>query len=199
MILEDMPVYFSTEEDMEVVQTIGSGREALFWLQYNSCDAVLSDVRMPDVDGIELLANIQNLPSPPVFVAMTAFDTDDALLRILAHGGSGYIIKGSKPAEIIAAVRTALEGRTSLSPELTTRLVDRSVLHHPSLTDNGRVALSPAEKEILSFIHAGLTNMQIAHRLGISEQSVKKRVSQLMRRFDADSRAHLVSLTQFRI
>ena len=189
-IIEAFPVYFSTTDDLEVVGTATTGRQALQWLKANHCDLVLSDIHMPDIDGIELLQHIQRSTQPPLFVAMTAFDTDETMLKCLSFGAVGYIIKGQAPESIIHSLRDATHGGTVLSPGCLSRLVgmkassrSQSELHAPKVT--GR------EQAVLSLICEGKTNEEIGTSMHLAEVTVRKIISQLLLRFSARNRVEL--------
>ena len=194
VIRESFPVYFSKAPDLEVIATATNGHSALTWLNNHTCDIVLSDVRMPDMDGIELLKKLNSFDAPPVFVVMTAYDTDDTMITSLARGASGYVIKGQPPQKIIQALRDALNGGTSLSPQCVKRLVARSSwgrfserIEQASLTDN--------EETVMQLLCQGKSNRQIANALFYSEPHVKRMVSILLKKMDCRSRAELIALS----
>ena len=87
-------------------------------------DLLVVDVNMPQMDGITLLKHLNSAPNPPTFLAVTAFDSDDTMLKILRAGGAGYILKNQRPRSIIEAVREAMEGGTVVAPAAMHRLVD---------------------------------------------------------------------------
>ena len=193
VIRESFPLYFSKTPDLEVVATAANGRCALTWLDSHTCDVVLSDVRMPDMDGVELLKQTNSFDEPPVFVVMTAYDTDDTMITSLARGASGYVIKGQPPQVITQALRDALNGGTSLSPQCVKRLVAQSPwgrfverMAHASLTDN--------EEAVMELLRRGNSNRQIAKELFYSESYIKKIVSSLLKKMDCSSRAELIAL-----
>lgn len=194
VIRESFPVYFSKAPDLEVITTATNGCSALTWLNNHTCDIVLSDVRMPDMDGIELLKKLNSFDDPPVFVVMTAYDTDDTMITSLARGASGYVIKGQPPQIIIQALRDALNGGTSLSPQCVKRLVAQSSWgrfaerpEQASLTDN--------EEAVMQLLCQGKSNRQIANELFYSEPHVKRMVSSLLKKMDCRSRAELIALS----
>ena len=163
---------------------------------------MLADIHMPEMGGLELLQNIQHLSHVPAFVAMTSMDTDETMLEILSHGGSGYIIKNSRPQRFIAAVEDAVNGGTAVSPECLSRLLD--YIPPVDAAEDGRGswsktrATSPAqltdgEKAVLRLIVQGLSNKEIALESRYAESTVKKHVSSLMQKFDASSRLKLAT------
>ncbi|MGP5724137.1 response regulator, partial [Corynebacterium casei] len=122
MVLHFLGVYFETTEDIQVVAEARAGAEALSLLDNITVDIILADICMPNMDGLELLHEIQKRPNPPLFIAMTALDTDDTMLKVLADGGAGYIVKSARPCTIITALRDAVEGGITVSPRALKRL-----------------------------------------------------------------------------
>lgn len=189
-ILEALSVYFSTTEDLEVVGAATTGQHALQWLQGRTCDLILSDIHMPDLDGIELLQKIKQCSLSPLFVAMTAFDADETMLKCLSLGAVGYIIKGQDPKSIIHSLRDAVYGGTALSPKCLSRLVDintvsrsQDKLHTPTITNRERL--------VLSLICEGKSNVEIAEELHFAEVTIRKIISKLFILFSAKNRVDL--------
>lgn len=191
-ILESLPVYFSRSETVNVAATFTCAHDALNYIADHGCDVVLSDIHMPRMNGVELLDKLKELEQPPIFIAMTAFDTDETMLQILAQGGSGYVIKSDKPQLIIDAVNDASNGGTALSPQCVTRLMKLSIIPFSTST-NTPVVLSSSQRDVLELLCAGCSNAEIARRLHFSEASIKKKVSSLFQSFDASSRLELVA------
>ena len=190
-ILDAFPVYFSTTDDLEISGTARTGRQALTWLDTNTCDLVLSDVQMPDIDGIELLQHIRGLNRPPLFVAMTAFDTDDTMLKCLSLGAVGYIIKGRAPESIIHSLRDATHGEQFSLPTASVDSLTKTAVNR----ENGSAFRAPEinnrEQVVLSLICEGKTNREIGEALHLAEITVRKIISSLFWRFSARNRVDL--------
>lgn len=195
-IRRDLPNYFSSTEDLVVVGTAANGQEALDKMKSLPCEVILSDLRMPVMGGSELLLEVQKLEHPPIFIAMTGFDTDQAMLDVLASGSVGYIVKSDPPSTILSAVRAAVKGGTALSPSCTSRLVNATVREGK----NGKprhsgqrieIDLTKSERQVVELLCRGMANLQIAQTLHYSEAGVKKKVSSMFRKFQADSRVGL--------
>lgn len=192
IILRNLPVFFTMAEDLTVVGTAASGRDALAFMEHTPCDVVLSDLSMPGMSGIELLSAVKELDNPPIFIAMTGFDTDRAMLGVLSAGSAGYIAKSDPPESVIWAVREAIKGGTALSATSTSRLVNATIRRGvPPQRREFSVELSGGERETLDLLCQGLTNAQIARKLHYSEAAVKKQVSAMLRKFEVDSRVAL--------
>ncbi|WP_448860213.1 response regulator [Corynebacterium propinquum] len=192
IILEAFPVYFSTADELEVAGTATTGQQALQWLGSNTCDLVLSDIHMPDMDGIELLQHIQQLPQPPLFVAMTSFDTDEIMLKCLSLGAVGYITKGQELESIIHSLRDVAHGGAVLSPDCLNRLIASKTAVNRNDGSEFRVPkINNRERTILSLICEGKTNREIAKSLCLAEITVKKAIANLFIQFSARNRVDL--------
>lgn len=123
LVINAMTRYIDQAPDLHVVGSASDGAEALGWLNTHHCDLVLSDLAMATMDGIELCQHVRRLPDPPIFLAMTAFDSDATMRDCLSAGAAGYILKVERPQTIIAAIREALRGGAHLSYESLQRLV----------------------------------------------------------------------------
>ena len=191
-ILEAFPVYFSTADDLEVAGTATTGQQALQWLENNTCDLVLSDIHMPDIDGIELLQGIQQFPQPPLFIAMTSFDTDETMLKCLSLGAVGYITKGQESESIIHSLRDVAHGGTVLSPDCLNRLIASKTAVNRNDGSEFRIPkINNRERTILALICEGKTNGEIAKSLCLAEITVKKAIANLFIQFSARNRVDL--------
>lgn len=187
------PQYFSAADDLSVVGAVTNGAEAISWLSSNTCDIVLSDLQMPEVDGIGLLRWMKAFENPPVFIAITAFDTDHHLITCLAEGAAGYVIKSQRPAEIIEAIRAAANGNVTIARQSSERMLQR-LQTQAARELQGADPLSDEDRAIILMISNGYTNRQIATRLNYAEITIKKKVSALLREYGMQNRAELATL-----
>lgn len=183
--------------DMEVVAEAGTGRQAVELARAERADLVVMDVRMPDLDGIEatrLIAADEDLAGVKVLV-LTTYDTDENIVEALRAGASGFLVKDTRPAELLDAIRTVTAGDALLSPGPTARLIER-FLRTPSVREAGAGpgCLSDRERQVLTLVARGLTNTEIADSLGLSPLTAKTHVSRIMGKLDARDRAQLVIL-----
>ncbi|MEJ5997944.1 response regulator transcription factor [Corynebacterium sp. H130] len=198
LVLASFQRYFATTSDLNVVATASNGAEALSELEKHHIDIVLADIHMPTMDGPTLLDQINQLPRKPIFLAITAFDSDRTMLRILKAGGAGYVLKSERPHTLIDAVRAAMDGGMVVSPQAMTRLVKYLNDDRPPQPTNPVAealklqTLTEMEGRILVLLCDGLSNAEIAQTLGYAESTVKKRVSSIMDQFGATSRLNLV-------
>ncbi|MGV9626097.1 response regulator [Streptomyces sp. NPDC003487] len=187
MLVESAP-------DMEVVGQAGTGREAVALARSRRADLVVMDIRMPEVDGIEATRRIaaeEDLAGVKVLV-LTTYDTDEHIVEALRAGASGFLVKDTRPADLLDAIRTVAAGEALLSPGPTARLIAR-FLRSPALpAAGGPECLSDREREVLTLVARGLNNTEIAEALGLSPLTAKTHVSRIMGKTGARDRAQLV-------
>lgn len=162
-------------------------------------DVVLMDVRMPVLNGIDATARISQLyPSIRVLV-LTTYDQDEFAFGALSAGASGFLLKDTRTAELHQALRAVSSGDAILTPRITRELLNRHMLS-PVASPRQRAArqrlddLSPREREVADLVAQGLTNAEIAQRLVLAPDSVKKNVTRILTKLDLRDRVQLVIL-----
>ncbi|GAA2499380.1 response regulator [Streptomyces longisporus] len=180
--------------DMEVVGQAATGREAVALARSERADLVVMDIRMPDLDGIEatrLIAADEDLAGVRVLV-LTTYDTDENIVEALRAGASGFLVKDTRPAELLDAIRTVAAGEALLSPGPTARLIERFLRSPSAPATGGPECLSDREREVLTLLARGLNNTEIGEALGLSPLTAKTHVSRIMGKLGARDRAQLV-------
>ncbi|MCL3778382.1 MULTISPECIES: response regulator transcription factor [unclassified Actinomyces] len=188
-VLTALRGYLSADERIEVASTFSRAADALAFLGRVPVDVLLTDVRMPGMDGLELLARVRRDHPALAVVVLTSFDDDQAMLTALASQANGFLLKDAAPEEIARAVLAAAEGGTTIAPSTASRLVAR---HLRPVAVTGHEDLTAAEREVLALLCEGYSNAEIAERLVIAESTVKTHVSSLMRKYAVASRLKLV-------
>ncbi len=180
--------------DMEVVGEAADGTDAVRLARQCRADVVVMDIRMPGVDGIAATAAIagdEDLAGVRVLI-LTTFESDENVVAALRAGASGFLVKDTKPGNLLAAIRTVAGGEALLSPGATQALIGR-VLRQPDPPAPGALrSLTDREREVLTLIARGLTNAELAEQLVISPLTAKTYVSRLLTKLDARDRAQLV-------
>jgi DNA-binding NarL/FixJ family response regulator len=182
--------------DMEVVGEAADGAEAVRLARSCRADVVVMDLRMPGVDGIAATATIaadEDLGGVRVLI-LTTFESDDNVVAALRAGASGFLVKDTKPANLLSAIRTVAGGESLLSPGATQALIGR-VLRQPDPAGPAPAALAgltDREREVLTLIGRGLNNAELAVELVISPLTAKTYVSRLLTKLDVRDRAQLV-------
>jgi DNA-binding NarL/FixJ family response regulator len=168
------------QPDMTVVAEAANGRDAIQQFRAHRPDVTLMDIQMPEMNGLDALITIRaEFPDAKVIV-LTTYEGDVHILRALKAGAQGYLLKNTLHSELLQTIRTVHAGKRSLSPEVSFQVADH-------MSDQ---ALTPAEVVVLRLIAAGNANKQIADQLGITEDTVKGRVKNILSKLDANDRTH---------
>lgn len=183
------------QSDIEVVGEAGNGEAGLALVTDLEPDVVLMDIRMPVMDGLEATRALHQRPSPPAVVVLTTFDADDHVVRAIAAGADGFLLKDTPPGDIVGAIRTVAAGDAMLSPSATRSLVSR--LRSTATTDRTSAAadrltvLTERELEVAVCVGRGLSNSEIASELYLSIPTVKSHVSRLLTKLDSTNRVQV--------
>ena len=184
--------------DIEVVGEAGNGAEAVELARSARPDVVLMDIRMPVLDGLEATRRIvadQLLAGVRVLV-LTTFDLDEYVYEALRAGASGFLLKDTPPADLLAAIRVVAAGDALLAPGVTRRLIAEFARRPEptTVTPAALAGLTDREREVLALVARGLTNAEIAERLVVSAATAKTHVSRVLAKLQARDRAQLVML-----
>lgn len=183
------------QRDIEVVGEAGNGEAGLALVTELDPDVVLMDIRMPVMDGLEATHVLHQGSAPPAVVVLTTFDADEHVLRAIAAGADGFLLKDTPPGDIVNAIRTVAAGDAMLSPSATRSLVSRLRSTMPtdrSSTAADRLAvLTERELEVAVCVGRGLSNSEIASELYLSIPTVKSHVSRLLAKLDSTNRVQV--------
>jgi DNA-binding NarL/FixJ family response regulator len=162
-------------DDIAVVGSTADGADAEDLVRTLSPDVVLMDLSMPGVDGIEATKRVLAAKPDVNVLVLTSFSERDRILQALDAGATGYLLKDAEPDELLRAIRAASRGESPLSPRAAQALLSARRERHPA------AGLSERELEVLKLVATGLANKQIAHKLGISEKTVKVHLTNVFR------------------
>ncbi|MFF1612026.1 response regulator [Amycolatopsis sp. NPDC058278] len=175
---------------LEVVGEASDGAEAVALTRVERPDVVLMDVRMPEMDGIEATRRICAETDVRVLM-LTTFDLDEYVYSALRAGASGFLLKDTRPADLLAAIEVVASGDALLAPSVTRRLV-AEFARLPSGPVTRLDGVTAREQEVLSLIARGLSNDEIAVRLHLGIATVKTHIGRLLHKLAARDRAQLV-------
>ena len=184
----------SSDETIEVVGEATTGRHAIERVRALRPQVVLMDVRMPDLDGIAATREVLASTPEVKVVILTTFEQDDYVFGAINAGASGFLLKRTRPEELITAVHTVAAGDSLLSPSVTRTVLDRVAKQRvsPSDTDRRLQELTPREREVLELITRGSSNSEIAEALVIEESTVKTHVKRVLMKLGLRDRIHAV-------
>jgi DNA-binding NarL/FixJ family response regulator len=194
LMREGLKAVLSSDESIEVVGEAGDGRAAVSRARALRPDVVLMDVRMPGLDGIAATREVLAV-SPEIKVAiLTTFEQDDYIFGALDAGASGFLLKRTRPEDLIAAIHTIAAGDALLSPPITKRVIERMAGQGiPDSAARTRLEeLTPREREVLEQIARGLSNSEIAAEFVIEESTVKTHVRRILMKLHLRDRVQAV-------
>lgn len=175
-------------EGYDVVAVYGSGEEAVDKMPENVPDVVLMDINMGKMSGIEAVRIIKGKCPSIKFMMCTVYEDDEKIFDALAAGASGYILKKTKPAELVAAIKDLYEGGAPMSGQIASRVVasfrKKEEIRDASLLES----LSAREHEILELLVKGRLYKEISSTLGISQETVRKHVYNIYRKLHVNNR-----------
>jgi DNA-binding NarL/FixJ family response regulator len=184
---------------LEVVGEAGDGAEGLEVIDRVHPDVVLMDIRMPRMDGLAAAQRLAERNAPPKVIVLTTFDADEYVVRALAHGATGFLLKDTSPPAIIEAIEKVAAGEPMLSPSVTAQLIRRVVDDAATGADTGRsstatarlAGLSEREREVAVAVGQGKSNAEIAGELYMSLATVKAHVSHILDKMELANRVQI--------
>ncbi len=192
LVVDDHPVvrgglvgWLAAQADLDVVGEAADGLEALAQVAAVSPDVVLMDLRMPRMDGVTAIERLAASHPGVRVLVLTTYDTDADIVRAVAAGATGYLLKDAPLPQLADAVRAAARGETVLAPPVAARLVSRM---------RAPVAEEPTarELEVLAGVARGLTNAEIGRELFIGEATVKTHLLRVFAKLGVDDRTRAV-------
>ncbi len=181
--------------EITIVGEAVNGAEAVAAVRAGGVDVVLMDIRMPVMDGISATAALLELPDPPKVIVLTTFDADEHVVRALAAGAQGFLLKDTAPADIVAAIGKVVDGEPMLSPTITAQLIRQVTEAAPD--DRSEEALSLAdtltvrEREVAIAVGEGSSNAEIAAALHMSIATVKAHISHIFTKLGVTNRVQV--------
>jgi DNA-binding NarL/FixJ family response regulator len=188
-------VLVDSASDLAVLGEASNGAEAVELARATRPDVVLMDVRMPVMDGIEATRQIlDGRHDGPRILILTTFDLDEYVYAALRAGASGFMLKDTPPAELLAAIRVIAGGDALLAPSVTRRLISDFASREVRPAGSADVldSLTDREREVFGLVAKGMSNQEVADELHMSAATAKTHVSRLLMKLDARDRAQLV-------
>jgi two-component system NarL family response regulator len=182
IVRQGLATIINRDPDMTVVAQAEDGQQAIALFSEHQPDVTLMDLRMPQVGGVEAISTICAEFKSARIIVLTTYDGDEDIHRGLRAGAKGYLLKDAKPNELLNAVRTVYHGQQYISPEVGAKLVQR--MSNPELSER--------ELAVLHLVAQGMSNLDIATALSISESTVKSHVNRILSKLGVNDRTQAV-------
>ena len=178
------------ETDIKIIGEASNGQEAIAVAKKKRPRVILMDINMPRMNGIEATKVLKKEMPDIKIVILTIYDDREYLLELIKLGINGYVLKDIEPRGLVEAVRAASRGESYIQPSLTQALI--SEYHRLTRPIAGvKKPLTRREKEVMVLIAEGMSNMEIAQKLSISEKTVKNHVSSILRKMNLMDRTQV--------
>jgi DNA-binding NarL/FixJ family response regulator len=188
-----LTMLLGVEQGIEVVGEASDGAEGTELAVSSAPDVVLLDVRMPKQSGIEACVAIKAASPTTKIVMLTVSDEEADLYEAVKNGASGYLLKDSSIEEVAQGIRVVAEGQSLISPSMAAKLIDEfKTMSRPDRSQGPALKLTERELDVLRLVAKGLSNRDVAHRLAISENTVKNHVRNMLEKLQLHSRMEAV-------
>lgn len=188
VVRQGLGLLFEDSDEVELVQVVETGEEAIEAAGRLQPDIVLMDVRLPGIDGISTVKRIHQAAPSVQFVVFSAYGDKRLLTDAIAAGARGYVMKGAPPEDLLRAIRTVAEGKPFIDPALSPALLMAET------GSGGSTALTEREREIVQLLAEGFHTEVIANRIGLSVETVKSDTKRVIGKLQADTRTHAVAI-----
>jgi two-component system, NarL family, response regulator LiaR len=188
VVRSGLATFLKAYDDLELVGEAKNGQEALSLCHIKKPDVILMDLMMPVMDGIAATRAILEKYPEIKIIAMTSFEEEALVQGVLAAGAMGYLLKNITADDLAKAIRDAVSGRATLSPEAATALI-----HATRPTKQPSFDLTDREMQVLNLVVKGQSNQQIADALVITLATVKAHVSSILSKLEVSSRAEAIA------
>jgi DNA-binding NarL/FixJ family response regulator len=182
------------EKDIEVVAEASNGLEAIDKAARFHPNVILMDIRMPELDGLEATRRILASDNGARILILTTFDLDEYVYEALRAGASGFVLKDDPPEQLIAAIHTVAAGDALLSPTVTKRVIMQFTRLPRPKPPKEFDELTEREQDVFRLIANGLSNLEIAQELYISETTVKTHITHILQKLNLRDRVQAVVL-----
>jgi DNA-binding NarL/FixJ family response regulator len=192
LVRSGLQMILAVEPDLEVVAEAADGASAIAKARQCCPDVVLMDIKMPGVDGIEATRRIVAASSPPKVVILTTFDRSKLVFEALTAGASGFLLKDTPTAQLVAGIRGVTRGEELLAPSITRRLIEEFTRAIRLPPPPGYDKLTEREREVLVLVSRGMSNSEISGDLYVSVETVKTHVARILAKLGLRDRVQAV-------
>ncbi len=192
MLIDGVKSFFEYDDSINIIDTANDGEELIKLVSLKKPKLVITDIRMPRMDGIEATKIIKKKFPHINVMAMTMFDQPDAIKQMLDAGATGYILKNSGIKMLSKAIVTVANGETFFDPNVAFNFMNNYIEENVTIGKTDKIVLSNREKEILNLIANGKTSKEISETLFIAKTTVDTHRKNMIRKLNLDSGSELI-------
>jgi len=192
IVRQGLRALLEAERGFQVVGEAGDGLEAVHHVEQLNPKVLVLDLMMPGLNGLDVVRQIKKRSPETQIVILSMYANEAYVLEALSNGASAYVLKDSSSADLVLAVREAAAGRRYLSPPLSARAIEVYQEKAKAATLDKYETVTAREREVLHLGAEGLTNAEIASRLGISARTAETHRSNLMHKLDLHTQSDLI-------
>ncbi|WP_442266224.1 response regulator [Tenacibaculum sp. ZS6-P6] len=192
MLIDGVKSFFEYDEEVKIIGSVNNGEELIRLVELKQPKLVITDIRMPKMDGIAATKIIKSRFKHIKVLALTMFDQPDAIKQMLDAGASGYLLKNSGIKMLSKAIKVIAEGNTFFDPNVAFNFMNDYIDKNVTIGKSDKIVLSNREKEILQHIANGKTSKQIAEDLFIAKTTVDTHRKNMIRKLNLNSGNELV-------
>lgn len=196
LIRQSLEIVLQNRDNLLVTGSASDGQAVLESIEQDMPDIILMDIRMPRMDGVQCTKIIKDKYPQIKIIIVTTFDDEDYVFNALKNGASGYLLKGVSMDELVSAIETVYGGQAMINPDIAAtvlRLFSRMAQSDYSIQihENQVAELTKSERKVIRQVGMGLSNKEIAQKLGFSENTVKNYLSNILSKLDLRDRTQL--------
>lgn len=192
LVRQGVRMVLDAEPDITVLGEATTGAEAMSLLEHLTPDVVVMDISLPDMSGIEVTRHVRTHYPQVRVVGLTIHEEEPYVLGMLRAGADGYIVKRTAAPDLVRAIHTVHAGGAVLDPMIARNVIAGYTSRAPETPESGLEPLTQREREVVILVAEGLTNAQIAARLGITAKTVQTHRSRIMEKLGVHDRTDLV-------
>lgn len=192
MLIDGVISFFEFNEEINIIGAVNNGKDLVELVRLEKPDVVITDIRMPNMDGIEATKAIKQLYPEIKVLAMTMFDQHDAIKQMLDAGATGYLLKNSGIKMLSKAITTVANGETFFDPNVAFNFMNNYIKENVTIGKSEKILLSNREKQILEQIALGKTSKEISEELCIAKTTVDTHRKNMIRKLNLSNGNELV-------
>lgn len=184
---------FNEQKDMSCTQVYHNAEDAINFLGKFPADVVLTDIGLPNADGIEAIIAIREVCPQTQFCMFTVFEDNRKIFKSLKAGAKGYILKNSNQDKIVASIRELYAGGSPMNPEIARKVIDAFSGESKDISEQSKLPLTPREFELLDLLSKGLLYKEIAAELTITTGTVKQHIHKIYDKLQVNNRTEAIN------